>query len=175
MWYWICPVHPSDPPSTLLLPSSVTCRQTSVGKINGLPSFQFSCRTSEEAQQETDGWEDSTAVRLGSLFPTRLPEESLLAFSTQVTRFWQPFSPLALWFPYTFINSSVTKLPSVYPGCHLFPARSLTDRPTNVFSSFYSFVFIGWFVCPTSATTYSHRTPSNFGSFYFYVDRALPF
>ena len=80
---------PSSPLRSTLHPTSpqLCDLQARVGKINGLSSFQFSFRTSEEAQQETDGWEDTTAVRLGSLFPPLLPEESLLAFSTQVSRF----------------------------------------------------------------------------------------
>lgn len=37
-------------------------------------------------------------------------------------------------FSYTFVNSSVSKLPLIYPMWHLFSARSLTDIPINIFS-----------------------------------------
>lgn len=159
--HWICPCHPSSSPSTLLLPSFVIWRWTRVGKSLGC-SLLCSCCTSEEPRQENNGWKDNRAVRLGRLFPHLPPEESQLAFSTQIPMFFKSFSPLASWFPYTFVNSSVIKLCSIYPGCHLFPAKGFTDKPTNIFSSFCSFVCVGWLVCPTSAIIYSHRTHFNF-------------
>lgn len=177
--YWICPFCHSDP---LLLPSSVPWRLTSVDRTSGLPTFLSSLFHQWGARgdwEERKARHDYGTVRLGS-YPPSVSQGitaafSQVALSIQVPRCRKPFSLLALLAFLIFVNSSVTKLFSVYPVYHLFPARSLTNIPTNIFSSFSSLVLVCWFVHRTSATSYSHRTLSNSVNFYFCLDHATTF
>ena len=129
----------------------------------GCPPFYLPYFTNEELEETGRKIRQGMTVGLwGWVVSSHLfPKESLLAslrwpFPPNLAGA-ENHSPLALLASLIFINSSVTKLSSVYPIYHLFPARSLSNISTSIFSYFSSLVLVCWFVHPTLASSFSYR------------------
>lgn len=143
----------------------------------GCPPFRLPYSTNEDTQQETesgggqwgceDGWVVYSPICL-------LRSHGWLLFSGPFHISFQVLTTIlssCSWFLYTFIESPVTKLPSLYPMCHLFPAIvSRIYLPIFSLPSIPLYWFAGLFVQLQSP--HQPQNSPNSVSFYFCLDHA---